>query len=132
MAFAGTISLTPETFITLLRNLAQSLARHGFRKVLFMNGHGGNDPALGVAVQRIYTGVESRAGAVAERSGAVHALGCRLGGPATGLRLQPPLIKPGVRFSRTRLSEVLHRAALGAAGYHRTVPCSRYSPSPSK
>ena len=30
-------------------------------------------------------------------------------------RLQPPLIKPGMRFSRTRLSEVLHRAALGVA-----------------
>src|SRR5205085_1320280 len=50
-----------------------------------------------------------------------HAL-WRLGGPETRLRVQPPLIQPGMRFSRTRLSEALHRAALGVARYHLTVP----------
>ncbi len=57
-----------------------------------------------------------------DRSGAVHAPGCRRCGPGTVPRLQPPLIKPCMRFLRTRLSEVLHRAALGAAVYHLTVP----------
>jgi hypothetical protein len=61
---------------------------------------------------------------VAGWSGAVHAALCRLGGPATGPRFQPPLIKPGMRFSRTRLSEAFHRAAVGVAWYHRTVPVS--------
>jgi len=44
--------------------------------------------------------------------------------PETGLRFQSPLIKPGMRFSRTRLSEVFHRVAVGAAVYHVTVPFS--------
>ena len=72
---------------------------------------------------------ESRTGAVADRSGAVHASGCRRCGPETILRFQSPLINPCMRFSRTRLSEVLHRAAIGAAVYHLTVPASWYTPS---
>ena len=73
--------------------------------------------------------VESGAGAVADRSGAVHASSCRRCGPETVLRFQSPLIKPGMQFSRTRLSEIFHRAAVGAAVYHVTVPVSRYTPS---
>jgi len=73
--------------------------------------------------------VESRTGAVAGRSGAVHASSCRRCGPETVPRLQPPLIKPCVRFSRTRLSEVLHRVALGAAVYHLTVPDNMHTPN---
>ena len=74
-------------------------------------------------------GVESRAGAVADRSGAVHASGCRRCGPETVLRFQSPLINPGVPFSGTRLSEVIQRVAIGAALYHVTVPTNRYTPS---
>jgi hypothetical protein len=72
----------------------------------------------------VIKGVESGAGAVAERSGAVHASGCRRCGPETVLRFQSPLINPGMRFSRTRLSEVLQRTAVGVAVYHLTVPFS--------
>ena len=43
-----------------------------------------------------------------------HPIG-RLGSPRRSLRFQSPLIKPGMRFSRTRLSDVLHRPALDAA-----------------
>src|SRR4029450_11486911 len=65
--------------------------------------------------------VESGAGAVAVRSGAVQASHCRRCGPETVPRFQSPLIKPCMRFSRTRLSEVLHRTAFGVAVYHSTV-----------
>jgi hypothetical protein len=75
------------------------------------------------------TRVESRAGAVADRSGAVHTVGCRRCGPETVPRFQSPLIKPGMRFSRTRLSEIFHRVAFGVAVYHLTVPTSSYTPS---
>jgi hypothetical protein len=66
---------------------------------------------------------------VADRSGAVHAFLCRRCGPETVLRFQSPLIKPGMQFSSTRLSEIFHRAAVGAAVYHLTVPANRYTPS---
>lgn len=42
MAFPGTISLQPETLIAVLRDYVVSLYRHGFRTILFINGHGGN------------------------------------------------------------------------------------------
>ena len=44
--FEGTMTLTPETLIHVLTDLLRSLYRHGFRRVLVVNGHGGNDAAL--------------------------------------------------------------------------------------
>lgn len=49
MNFPGTITLRPETLISVLRDMVSSLKQHGITKVLFMNGHGGNQPVLGVA-----------------------------------------------------------------------------------
>ena len=49
MNFPGTITLRPETMLALLRDMVHSLKQHGIRKILFMNGHGGNQPVLGVA-----------------------------------------------------------------------------------
>jgi creatinine amidohydrolase len=47
--FAGTMTLAPETLIHVLEDLLRSLYRHGFRRVLVVNGHGGNDAALRTA-----------------------------------------------------------------------------------
>jgi len=51
--FPGTISLRPETFAGVLLDVVDSLARHGVRKFLALNGHGGNDPALGVVAHTL-------------------------------------------------------------------------------
>ncbi|MCY3946339.1 MAG: creatininase family protein [Anaerolineaceae bacterium] len=45
MAFPGTITLRPETYAALLGDILDSLASHGFRRVLVVNGHGGNAAA---------------------------------------------------------------------------------------
>jgi len=45
MAYPGTITLQPETYVALLGDILASLAGHGFRRVLIVNGHGGNAPA---------------------------------------------------------------------------------------
>jgi len=42
MAFAGTISLRPETLLLVLRDYAASLVRHGFTRLVFIPLHGGN------------------------------------------------------------------------------------------
>jgi creatinine amidohydrolase len=42
MAFPGTISYRPETLIAIIGDYVRSLHAHGFRGVLFLNGHGGN------------------------------------------------------------------------------------------
>jgi len=41
-AFAGTLSLTGDTYLALLRDLCASVLRSGFRTLLLVNGHNGN------------------------------------------------------------------------------------------
>jgi creatinine amidohydrolase len=46
MAFGGTITLDFATFHAVIRGIVRSLKRHGFRRVLLVNAHGGNVAAL--------------------------------------------------------------------------------------
>ncbi|MEO9599502.1 creatininase family protein [Parasphingorhabdus sp.] len=48
-AFPGTISIRLETFLGVVRDILTSLMNGGFRRVLIVNGHGGNSPAKVVA-----------------------------------------------------------------------------------
>lgn len=41
--FAGTLSAAPRAYLDLLNGLAENFVRHGFRRLVFINGHGGND-----------------------------------------------------------------------------------------
>jgi creatinine amidohydrolase len=49
LAFPGTLSLSPITYIQVITEIIQSLTRHGFRKIDFINGHGGNIAPLTTA-----------------------------------------------------------------------------------
>ena len=53
LSFPGTLSLRPTTLIAVLEDLFRALYRHGFRRVLVVNGHGGNAPALASALHLI-------------------------------------------------------------------------------
>jgi creatinine amidohydrolase len=53
MAFPGTISLRPSTLLQVTYDLLASLAQHGFRRVLILNGHGGNMPSLMAGVAEV-------------------------------------------------------------------------------
>jgi creatinine amidohydrolase len=44
--FPGTLSLAPATLICVLEDILRSLYSHGLRRVLVVNGHGGNDASL--------------------------------------------------------------------------------------
>ncbi len=46
-AYPGTVSLKPVTYFAIVRDLLDNLYRSGFRRILVVNGHGGNSPALG-------------------------------------------------------------------------------------
>jgi len=47
--FPGTISLRVETLLAVMRDLLASVHRSGFRRVLNVNGHGGNAPVGALA-----------------------------------------------------------------------------------
>jgi len=53
MGFPGSLTLRPETFEAVVFETAQSLIRHGFRKICIYNGHGGNSTAVANIIQRI-------------------------------------------------------------------------------
>ncbi len=53
MPFGGTFTLDFPTFKSLIECLCRSLMRHGFRRVLLLNGHGGNVAALRVVVDEL-------------------------------------------------------------------------------
>jgi creatinine amidohydrolase len=41
--FSGTLSAPPRVYLDLLNGLAENFLHHGFRRLVFLNGHGGND-----------------------------------------------------------------------------------------
>lgn len=43
MDFSGTTSAEPSVYLSMLASLAQNWIDHGFRRIVFVNGHGGND-----------------------------------------------------------------------------------------
>lgn len=53
MDFPGTIAVEGETIIRYVTEIGTSLARHGFRKILIVNGHGSNVPFLDIAARNI-------------------------------------------------------------------------------
>jgi creatinine amidohydrolase len=42
--YPGTLSLNVKTMISAVEDIVHSAYRHGFRRILFLNGHGGNTP----------------------------------------------------------------------------------------
>jgi creatinine amidohydrolase len=53
MDFPGTIAISGETIIRYVTDIGLSLARHGFEKILIVNGHGSNVPFLDIAARNI-------------------------------------------------------------------------------
>lgn len=46
MSFGGTVTLDNATFAALTEGVVRSVLRHGFRRIVLLNAHGGNENAL--------------------------------------------------------------------------------------
>ncbi|MEX2540736.1 MAG: creatininase family protein [Trueperaceae bacterium] len=46
MDFPGTINIEPSTFVRFLLDITRSVAYHGFKRIIILNGHGSNHPLV--------------------------------------------------------------------------------------
>ena len=54
MPFAGTITLTPDTYMRVVTETCAATARHGARDLLILNWHEGNIPSLALAAEVLH------------------------------------------------------------------------------
>ncbi|ACK69947.1 Creatininase [Gloeothece citriformis PCC 7424] len=52
--FPGTITLSAETLLSVIKEMAESLYRSGFRKLVLMNSHGGQPQIMEIAARDIH------------------------------------------------------------------------------
>ncbi|KPK68126.1 MAG: creatininase, partial [Acidithiobacillales bacterium SM23_46] len=100
--FSGTISISNETLAKLVYEVGMSVARNGVTKLVIINGHGGNAPALHFAAQlitrdaHIFTCVDTGetsdtdVSAMAETSSDIHAGEIET---STSLAVRPELVR---------------------------------------
>src|SRR5205085_4717973 len=48
-AFPGTITLRVTSYLAVVRDILDGMAEQGFRRIVLVNGHGGNTPAQSLA-----------------------------------------------------------------------------------
>ena len=107
--FPGSITLRPSTLIAVVRDTVQSLSRHGFDRIYFVNGHGGNIATVSAAFSEVY----------AERSLAESGHNSR----AVRCHLKNWFDGPGIK----KLSEELYGEAEGSHATPSEVSLTQYA-----
>lgn len=54
IGFAGTVTIRPSVLVEFVKDICHSLYKHGFDKIIVVNGHGGNLEPLTVALEEFH------------------------------------------------------------------------------
>ncbi|NED96771.1 creatininase family protein [Phytoactinopolyspora alkaliphila] len=103
--FAGTLTLTPTTFIAVMLDLVATLKAQGFTRVVIVNGHGGNMEALTLVARRARSELDvlvasmmwaklARDVCAEEAAGSAYGHACELE-TSLAMVLAPELVKAG-------------------------------------
>ncbi|MFL5289351.1 MAG: creatininase family protein [Rhodopila sp.] len=148
MDFAGSMTVRPSTLIAIIHDYVLSLARHGFRRFFFINGHGGNIATVQAAFSEIYAAYEGALGVRQDRElrcrlanwwdgKAMHALGKEVFGDDEGSHATAS----EVALTQYMFPEMIKQATLeppraptgrfhGPADYRRRFPDGRIGSNP--
>jgi creatinine amidohydrolase len=55
MDFPGTVSVPPSLYSEMIKSVARCILAHGFRRIFFLNGHGGNEVPAAQALSELVT-----------------------------------------------------------------------------
>lgn len=135
LAFPGTISLRPSTFMAAITDWVSSLARHGFERIYFLNGHGGNIATIEATFSEIYAEWSFGKAGLTQPSAAREAVGREYGQPPFVLKLRNWWDLPGVHKLCEDIFPVGHGShatpseiAVTQAGYPDHIKTADYSP----
>lgn len=53
LPFGGTVSIHADTYVNLLTDICVGLSEQGFRRIIFLNGHGGNETPMRLVTDKI-------------------------------------------------------------------------------
>src|SRR5919199_1414673 len=125
LRFPGTLTLRPDTFMAVVLDLVRSLEAHGARRVFLLNGHGGNQAALGLVVARarqelrvpVATALYLAAAAdlLRERFGRAYAHACEIEA-SVALAAAPDLVRLEALSSGAELAPPYRHAVLAGGG----------------
>ena len=146
MRFAGSMTLRPSTLLAVVRDCLVSLVRHGFGRVLVVNGHGGNTATLQAAFAETHMELDLLSPRPGLRTRVLNwwelpkidALSAQLFGSAVGSHATPPevaltwALHPDLADPRPLEPRVAPRAAFhGADDFRRCFPDGRIGSDPS-
>ena len=135
LAFAGTISLRPSTFMAAITDWVSSLSRHGFERIYFLNGHGGNVATIDATFAEIYAEWSFGAAGLKQRSAARDAVGHDYVRPPFVLKLRNWWDLPGINSLCNQIFPTGHgmhatpsEIAVTQAAYPDHIKMAAYSP----